>query len=224
MLFQLKVWLNHHAVTFHKMKIRDFNACDDFFKLIVSSYITAASMSLLGMDNTEDEPSNNDLVHKDDRLQDPDVRKDILYAVAHCVVSQYVDLEAKFTPSTTDCDDGKFEYSRLVISVGLLYVEYCDAIKEGNGMRVLRCWRFMLLIFKSTNRVNYSIEAFTLLAQYHFCFSKRQAHQLVWGQFINVHGLPGHNIPCDLHMEHLNRLCKEAIKANKTPAALVRVA
>ena len=35
-----------------------------------------------------------------------------------------------------------------------------------------------------------------------------------------MHGLPGKNISCDLYMEHLNRLLKDAIKAlgdNKTP-------
>lgn len=63
-----------------------------------------------------------------------------------------------------------------------------------------------------------------MLAQYHFTFSKRQAHQLLWGRFVNVHGLPG--VPCDLYMEHLNRVCKDAIqelKANKIPNAITRV-
>ena len=42
---------------------------------------------------------------------------------------------------------------------------------------------------------------------------------------MNTHGLPGHNIECDLHMEHLNRLCKASIKnmgANKTEKAIER--
>ena len=123
-------------------------------------------------------------------------------------------------------DDKVLEYSKLVFSCGLLYAEYCDAIKEGGGLRVVRCWRYMLLFFTRTQRKNYSIEAFSLLAQYHFLFSQRQVHQLVWGRFINVHGLPGRNIPCDLYMEHLNRVVKDVVhglKANKTPEALVRV-
>ena len=48
----------------------------------------------------------------------------------------------------------------------------------------------------------------------------------MWGRFINVHGIVGRNIPCDLHMEHLNRICKGAVyglQANKTPAAIRRV-
>ena len=48
----------------------------------------------------------------------------------------------------------------------------------------------------------------------------------MYSHFINTHGLPGKNISCDLHMEHLNRLLKEAIKAlgaNKTTNAINRL-
>ena len=41
-----------------------------------------------------------------------------------------------------------------------------------------------------------------------------------------MHGLQGCNIPCDLHVEHLNHLCKEAIcglGANQTPNAITCV-
>ena len=37
------------------------------------------------------------------------------------------------------------------------------------------------------------------------------AHQLKWNQFVNTHGGLGHNIPCDLHNEHVNKLIKEII-------------
>lgn len=112
------------------------------------------------------------------------------------------------------------------MTVGLLYLEFSDSIKEGDGIRVLRCWRYMLLLFKVTGRTNYSIEVFTLLAQYHFLLSERERHQLIWGRFINIHGVPARNIPCDFFIEHLNRVAKEAVhgrRANKTKDALVRI-
>ena len=43
---------------------------------------------------------------------------------------------------------------------------------------------------------------------------------------MNIRGIPGGSIPADLHNEHLNRTCKEAIKAlgsNKTEKGVVRV-
>ena len=84
----------------------------------------------------------------------------------------------------------------------------------------------MLLIFKSTGRKNYAIEAFIILAQYQYLLSPREKTQLLYSRFINTHGLLGKNISCDLYMEHLNRLLKDAIKAlgaNKTPKAIERV-
>ncbi len=47
-------------------------------------------------------------------------------------------------------------------------MEFSDAIKERDGNRILRYWRYFMLLFKETQRSNYSSEAFTLLAQYHF--------------------------------------------------------
>lgn len=49
-----------------------------------------------------------------------------------------------------------------------------------------------------------------------------QATQLLYSCFVNVHSVPGHNVAADLHMKHLNAVCKGCIKdlgANKTEAA-----
>lgn len=65
-----------------------------------------------------------------------------------------------------------------------------------------------------------------MLAQVHILFPPRLAQQVIWSRFVNTTGLPGRNIPCDLHTEHLNRICKTAVAAlgaNVTPKALVRI-
>lgn len=90
-------------------------------------------------------------------------------------------------------------------------MEFNDAVREGDGNRICRCWQYFLLIFKATQRKNYAVEAFTLLAQLNFLFSPRMAAQLKWSRTINTHGRAGKNISCDLHMEHLNCLCKGSI-------------
>ena len=117
------------------------------------------------------------------------------------------------------------EYAQGLLSFYWLYCEYEDAIQEGDGNRVLRCWKYFLEIFYVCRRTNYTFEAFRLLMQYYYIFSPRQAQQLLWSRFINTHGRPGKNIEADLHMEHLNRLCKsyiEALGANATDAAVLR--
>ena len=126
----------------------------------------------------------------------------------------------------SDITDQVFMYASKVMSLGLFYMEYSDAIHEGDGFRVLTCWRYLLLLFKANQRKNYAIEALNLLAQYHYFFSQRQAEQLLWSRFVNVHGLPGKNIPSDLFMEHLNKVCKLCINdlgPNKTKDGLKRV-
>ena len=83
----------------------------------------------------------------------------------------------------------------------------------------------MLLLFKASGRSNYSIEALTLLTQYHIVLPPNLAEQLKWSRFVNTSGLPGHNISCDLHNEHLNRLVKieiEGLGANKSKKAITR--
>ena len=95
--------------------------------------------------------------------------------------------------------------------MGLLLIEFADSIREGDGERIICCWRVFFPIFKATNQTNYSIDAFILVAQHDFIFTPRMKQQLVWEPTVNVHGRLGKNIPCDLYMEHLNRECKGTI-------------
>ena len=129
--------------------------------------------------------------------------------------------------STRKKGDGIELYARSVLSLGLFYWEYSDSIREGDGERLLRCWRYMLPIFTNAGRRNYAIEAFRLLYQHEYQLTQRQATQLLYSRFVNVQGLPGHNVASDLHMEHLNAICKGCVKdlgANKTEVAIQRSA
>ena len=46
--------------------------------------------------------------------------------------------------------------------------------------------------------------------------------QLLWSRCINTHGSPGANIPCDLHMEHLNKRLKTIrnMRGNVNPTTI----
>lgn len=111
-------------------------------------------------------------------------------------------------------------YAKELLTLGLLLLEYNDAVREGDGFRILRCWRFLLLVFKATGRRKYSIQAATLLFQYEYLFSERKRHQLLWSRTVNVHGK---NIAMDLHMEHLNCELKTSISANVAENTIKRV-
>lgn len=110
----------------------------------------------------------------------------------------------------------------------MIWHYYHDAVKEGDGDRVMLIWKLLLLIYHVTNRRNYAKEAAVLLFQKDAFFSERKVAQLKWSHFVNVNGFAGHNIPSDLHMEHLNRRLKTMLKHSRSnvikPNTVVRAA
>ena len=126
------------------------------------------------------------------------------------LINAFVDVSYQPEESTKD-DDHVLAYAKEVMSLGLLLMEYIDSIREGDGERLLRCWRFFLPLFKACGRKNYAVEAFNLLFQYEYVFTPRMKEQLLWDRTVNIHGRPGKNVAMDLHMEHINRACKEAM-------------
>ena len=65
--------------------------------------------------------------------------------------------------------------------------------------------KYLLIILKLSSRKNYTKEAILLLLQCKCSQSERKVAQMLHSRSINMQG---HNIPCDLHMEHLNRRLK----------------
>lgn len=204
------------------------SACEDFFLLVAEGHILTAAMKVFKMDNTEATPQVSQYFPKGCvNLDEGQKDKALLAACAH-IVSQFVDLET--LDGNSKPGDGNrdhvVEYAKEVLTMGLLLMNFNDSIHEGDGLRILMCWRFLLLIFKATGRKNYAIEALTLLCQYHDIFTPRLAEQLLWSRTVNVHGRHGKNIASDLHMEHLNRECKTcllALGANITQKSVERV-
>ena len=182
----------------------DMNAAEDFMHIILESYIVAAAkevMSMnLGLDGT-------------------------LQQLAETVVSKFVRiLPSNMPPSSSD---QVFTYSCEVLSLGLLWLNYLDATREGDGGRVLALWKFLLIVFKKTGHKNYAKEAGILLIQYHCLVSERKAAQLKNDRFVNTKGREGCNMASDFFMEHLNHRLKGVIRhmgSNIQPHSLSRAA
>lgn len=107
--------------------------------------------------------------------------------------------------------DGVFNYACSVLNDSMLLVELRDAIHEGDGPRILRCWKFMLIYYRYAKHYKYALEAFILLAQVNVLASSRVKNQLTWSRVVNTRGGAGNNIPVDLHNEHLNRKLKDIV-------------
>ena len=179
-LYQLRNAINRTNIS---ESVDDFNACEDFFVLVVRCHIVAAAMQYLSMKYISDAPSHPLLV-QDLWLKSEDERRDTLQGVVMEVVLLYVNFEVQFRDGPVDIDeviDDKVQcYASEMLTCGLMYLEFSDCIREGDGSRILRCWRYLMLILKVTSRKNYSIEALNMLAQYHFFLTRRQAEQLIW--------------------------------------------
>ena len=53
------------------------------------------------------------------------------------------------TPSTSETSDQVLNYVCELITLGMLWHHYHDAVCEGDGNRVLLTWKFLLIVFKA---------------------------------------------------------------------------
>ena len=86
-------------------------------------------------------------------------------------------------------------------------------------------WKYLMVIFRETNHRNYAKEAALLLISYNFTSSETTAAQLLTICFVNTKGCEDCNMPCNLHLEHLNRRLKGTIsgmESNVQPSSIKR--
>lgn len=186
-LYQLKNVIGRSSVPLDPEK--DMNAAEDFLLLVVHAHVVAAARVL---------------IHKD-----PSLTLSITF-LADLIVKSFVCLPT--TRAASDNVDGVQMYAMEVLTLGLFWLGFYDSIKEGDGERVLRYWKFLVIIFKSTSHRNYAKESVNMLYHYHYMLSERQKSELLWSRFVNTKGGRGKNIPSDLHMEHLNRRLKSVLR------------
>lgn len=232
-MYQLRNLVNRRNVVSNPKNAEA--ACEDFMLTITEAHILTCAMELFEMETLTDIPSKrffSDGSSELDSLQ----RRNILLLATKALVEKYVDMSIpeekkpkkpkKKSTSAVPQHDGIYEYAKDTLCLGLLLLEHIDAVREGDGDRIMRLWKFFLPLFKSTGRTNYSLEAFTLLFQQKYLFSPRMVAQLTWNRTVNTHGRCGKNISCDLHLEHLNREVKNAfggLSSNITDQSVKRI-
>lgn len=110
--------------------------------------------------------------------------------------------------------DDMLNYQHALLEYGMLYHNFCDAVSEGDGQRIIRCWKFFLLFLKMDGQrsCKYALEGLTIMCQINAFLSPRDAHRLIWNRSVKAKSGMGGNIPLDLALEHYNRVLKEVIK------------
>lgn len=110
--------------------------------------------------------------------------------VAKAVVDTFVTLKWCTDHSqlpTAASPDGVQAYAKEVLTLGLVWWGFHDAIREGDGGRVITYWKLLLLHFKVDGHHNYSCEGAKLLLRT-ITLSPQQSVQLQWSRFVNTHG------------------------------------
>ena len=156
-LHQLRNLLKRRSVT-AKVK-SDPTACEEFFLLVIEGHIMSLVMEEFDIDSVEGTPKLALFSEENFLTKNMSKRKEIFMNAMKQVVKKYVYcFGLDKTPASTETDKVLL-YSTTTLSLGLLYMEYCDGIREGDGYRILHCWRYMLMLFKAKNRTKYSIQA-----------------------------------------------------------------
>ena len=197
-LFHFKILLNRSAVP--KNPSSQVQATEDFFLLMLTSHVIVAANAV-----SASQPNAN------------------VHIIAKSVINLFVNLQPCLEKASK-LDDGVQAYAKELLTLGLIWHGFHDACKEGDGNRILRYWKLMMLLFKKQSKHNYAKEALNLLHQA-VSLSACERGQLLWSRTINTHGRIGCNVPMDLHMEHLNRRLKHILRAlgsNITQTAITR--
>jgi L1 cell adhesion molecule like protein len=125
----------------------DMNACEDFLKIVLYSYITVAAMEILEIDEVDEIPSSFD---DDIWLQSEDERKRKMEEILIKIVHKFIDIKYN-APCSTTKDDRILQYSKQLLSIGCVFLEIVDAVKQGDGVRMLHCWKYLMIIYHNSN-------------------------------------------------------------------------
>ena len=117
------------------------------------------------------------------------------------------------TPPAEQTTDDRYNYATALLNFGMIVFNFDDAVKEGDVERILRCWQFMMQIFRAYKHTKCSFAALQLIFFSTCLLSERLSHLLKWNRTVNNNkGGKGQNISLDLRLEHLNNLLKEMLK------------
>ena len=90
--------------------------------------------------------------------------------------------------------DGVFDYSCATLSMCLIALDFTDARQVGDGERLIRLMKYMLLYLRSTGKSKYAYQVLRHLAQVKCFLNPQEAANVIWNRFINTKGKPTSNL------------------------------
>ena len=128
---------------------RSVAPCEEFFLLVVEAHILAAAMQMFRMESLDETPSE-EFFPNESLQRDSVQRRRTLIDALHKLSNRFVYLKLLFkehlSTETHQTLDTVNEYAKEVLSLGFLLMEFNDSVREGDGRRILRCWRYFLKV------------------------------------------------------------------------------
>uniref|UniRef100_A0A7M5VF96 C2H2-type domain-containing protein n=3 Tax=Clytia hemisphaerica TaxID=252671 RepID=A0A7M5VF96_9CNID len=109
-------------------------------------------------------------------------------------------------------DDCIVNYSKNALMLGYLVKNFADARRYGDGERIIRLYKFLMVLFKIDHRSKYGFYSLQLLAQINNLLPPALAFELKWNRTVNNTGRYDGNVELDRELEHRNKYAKEELK------------
>lgn len=120
--------------------------------------------------------------------------------------------------------DRILDYAKLVLDLGLIYLNFLQACKCPCEERMMPILKMMVVIFKANNNLSkYALEVLRFLILQFSILSEQSASDCFRGMFVNTRG--NSHIPADMKMENIVKEQKKHIKhmyANKLDDEVIK--
>ncbi|WAR27510.1 hypothetical protein MAR_013214, partial [Mya arenaria] len=183
-----------------------YDSCRELATSVIKAYIIEAACEHFGLPDAgyvpENIPDHQNMSTEEIRLWLVSQINPIITSI--CSISRGIMTRNDIQVNNTDDINS---YGNVLIEVGLVFMELADIVETPNRERLLLLMKYLMLILKGHNtNSKYALELLRFLSQQLALPSQQDAHEVVYGLFVNT----GNTIiPSDLQMEHLVRLTKE---------------
>ena len=131
---------------------RNMNAAEDFIHIVVLGHVAALAMKHFAMASVHDQPKHSDLLRVNQCHEKTQKQTFFQQALINMLRRNITLFKLPFTCTSTTTDDGVELYAQETLTLGLLFFEFKDAIRCGDGDRVFLRWKFFLPILKAARR------------------------------------------------------------------------
>ena len=216
--------------------IKDFYACEDLLLKYTEALILSAALIFFEMDGVKEEPKvnlqsddeddaaytqrvfggivdtyaireNHQFTYDQDVFPCPVVECEKVYKTKRGLKAHKKAKHPECAENTTVSN-----YVKTALGMCLMALDFTDARKHGDGERLIRLYKFLILQFRAVRKDNYALYSLRLIMLIKALLTPKLSHQLTWNRFVNRNGKVDSNNECDKELEMLNKDTKGLVR------------